>query len=203
MRTSACIPTVSIGRIIREQVVFKFLLRQRDLAVDVEMAGDFRRSRIGLTSADADRVVPRGDDRLADIRHHAEIAIRELEMNLPALARIEMDPPKSAKCDARRSCEGRKLEVKLRDLISRKLADIRNSHCYVDGIAGAERHFREDEIAIGKVCIAQAIAEGIEWLAGEVPVGTVLHRVVFELRQLVHIFVKRDRQPAGGIVPAA
>ena len=56
--------------------------------------------------------------------------------------------------------------------------------------------------AIGKLRVAQPVAEGIERRAFEVAVGAALHRVIFERRQLVDALVESYRQPARGIVAA-
>ena len=60
------------------------LLRQCILSIHMEFAGDTRRSGIGLTSADADRVIPLRNDRVAILRDHAKITRRQIEVNFLA-----------------------------------------------------------------------------------------------------------------------
>ena len=71
------------------------LFGQCILAIDVEVAGRNGRSGVGLATADADRVIPLRDDRIAILRHHAQIARLQIEVNFLACAGIEMNALKS------------------------------------------------------------------------------------------------------------
>src|SRR5580658_9845539 len=72
------------------------LFGQCILAVNVEVACRNGRCCLGLTSADADRVITLRNDRIAIFRDHAQIARLQVEMNLLACARFEMDALKTA-----------------------------------------------------------------------------------------------------------
>ena len=61
---------------------------------------------------------------------------------------------------------------------------------------------RDLQTAISEFRIAQAIAEGIKRLAGEIAIGAALHAVIVERRQLIHACVKSHRQMPGRIVVA-
>ncbi len=67
------------------------LLGQCILAVDVKVASRNGRCCVWLTSADADGVIALSNDGIAIFRHHLKIARLQIEMDLLARARIEMD----------------------------------------------------------------------------------------------------------------
>ena len=61
------------------------------LAFNAEVSGDSRRSGIRLATADADRVITAADDQVAVLRHHAQVSVLKLEMNLLTCGPIEVD----------------------------------------------------------------------------------------------------------------
>ena len=83
------------------------------------MSGNTGRSGIWLTTADADAVVSAGDDGMAVLGHHAQAAVLQLEVNLLACARIEMNALESAESDLGRTRDQWELQIKLHDLIAR------------------------------------------------------------------------------------
>ena len=105
----------------------------------MEFAGATRRSGIGLSAADADRVVPLRDDRIAILGHHAQITRLQIEVNLLACAWFEMNALKSAQSDARRALHGRKLEIELHDLVSRYVSGIGHRDISANGLSGGNR----------------------------------------------------------------
>src|SRR5579863_2391069 len=72
------------------------LLGQCILPVDVKVTGRNGRCCVGLTTADADAVIALRDDGIAIFRHHLKIAWLQIEMDLLARTRIEMDARKSS-----------------------------------------------------------------------------------------------------------
>ena len=56
--------------------------------------------------------------RISAFGHHAQVSILQVELKLLALARIEVDAPKSAQSDARRARDGRELQIQLYDFIA-------------------------------------------------------------------------------------
>src|ERR1700753_726321 len=104
----------------------------------MEMPGRPWRSGIGLAAADADRVVPLSDDRIAVFRHHPQIARLQLEMELLTRASFEMDALETAESDARSTPDFGKLEIDLHDLVARKLARIRHGHIRAHGLTGSD-----------------------------------------------------------------
>ena len=110
----------------------------------MELSGSHGRSCIRLASADADRVIALRDDRISILRHHAQIAVLQLEVNLLARARFEMNALKSAQSDVRRTLHRRELEIDLDDFISRDFAGIGHRHIGVDGLPRGHSLRRDD-----------------------------------------------------------
>ncbi len=69
----------------------------------MEMTADVWCTGIGLSSANADRVIPLRDDWIAILGHHTQIARLQLEMDMLACTSFEMDALKPTQSDARRS----------------------------------------------------------------------------------------------------
>src|SRR5665213_2211053 len=88
------------------------------------MAADRGRARIRLATADADRIIAAGNDRTAVLGHYPQIAILQVEVNLLARARLQMNPLESPESDLRCTLHSRELEIDLYSLISRYLAGI-------------------------------------------------------------------------------
>ena len=74
------------------------------------------------------RVVSWSNDRIAVLRHHAQVALLQLEMNFLTCTRIEMNSLKSTKSDEGRTLNRREFQVQLNDLIAWDLAGIRHRH---------------------------------------------------------------------------
>src|SRR5437764_4550716 len=90
----------------------------------MELPGHYRCSCIRLATADADRIVTLRDDWISILGHHAQIAILQIEMDLLARARFQMNALELAESDQGRTLHGRKLEIDLHNLISRELAGV-------------------------------------------------------------------------------
>src|SRR5271155_2976484 len=58
------------------------------------------------------------------------------------------------------------------------------------------------EVAIGEGGVAEAVAEGVERLAGEKAVSAAFHAVVVKRREIGSGFVEGDGEAAGGVVVA-
>ena len=104
-------------RLRQAQVRYK-LLGQRELAIDIEVAADRWRSSIRLAATDADGVVTSGNDRVAIFSDHDQIAVLQVEVDLLARARLQMDFLESAESDLRRTLDCGELDVDLDGLIS-------------------------------------------------------------------------------------
>ena len=114
------------------------LFRQGELAIDFEVAADRRRSGVGLAATDADGVLTTGNDGIPIFGDHDQIAILEVEVNLLARARLQMNFLESAESDLRRTLHCRELEIDLYGLISRDLA------CVGYGDIGGDRLSRSN-----------------------------------------------------------
>ena len=79
------------------------LLGQSNLAIQMKVACLARRSGIWLAAADRDGVAAASDHRVPAVGNHAEITILQLEVNLAALAGIEMNALKTAQGDSWRT----------------------------------------------------------------------------------------------------
>ena len=72
-----------------------------------------RRTRVGLAASNADRVITLSDDWIPLLGHHTQIAALQLEMNLLARARFEMNALESAKSDKGSTLHCREFEIDL------------------------------------------------------------------------------------------
>jgi len=151
------------------------------LAFDLEPSGDYWRSGVRLASTDADRVITLSDDWISILGHHAQIAVLQLEMNSLARTGFEMNAPKSAESDLRSAFHIRKFEIELDNFISRYLSRIGHRGLRVDRSSCIHSLRCHPEIAVAKGCVAEPIAERVERLAVEVPVGPVGHPVIFDV----------------------
>ena len=147
----------------------------------MEMTADVWRTGIGLSSADADRVIPLRDDWIAILRHHAQVARLQLEMDMLACTSFEMDALEPTQSDARGSLDIGKFEIKLDNLVSRCFASIGHRDIGGNGLSGIHSLRRQVEIAVAKLRIAEPITERIQRLAIELPVGPICHPVVFKV----------------------
>ena len=72
------------------------------------------------------------------IGDHAEVARVQLELDLLARSRLQMDALKSAECAPRRTGHVGKLQVQLDDFISGNLSSVRDRDGGMQWIAGVE-----------------------------------------------------------------
>src|SRR5580698_193369 len=158
------------------------LLGQCILAVNVEVASRNRGCCVGLTTADADRVIALSNDWIAIFRDHAQIARFQVEMDLLTRAWIEMNARKSSQGYFGCTFDWRELEIELHNFISGEAAGVRNRYVRANRLSGTDGLRRHTQIAITEFRVTQPIAEGIERLAAEVAIGPVCHPVVFEVR---------------------
>src|SRR5579859_5317990 len=89
------------------------LFRQGDLAFNSEVSGDARCSGIRLAATDADGVITAGDNRISIFRHHAQVPVLQLKMDLLACAGIEVNALESTQSYSRRPIHWRKFQIKL------------------------------------------------------------------------------------------
>jgi hypothetical protein len=85
------------------------LFRQGHLGLHAEVPANAWRSRIGLAAADADGVFPCGNQRIACLGDHAQIAVLQLEVNFLACARFEMNALEATEGDFGRALDDREL----------------------------------------------------------------------------------------------
>src|ERR1035441_4427623 len=166
----------------------------------MELSGSHWRPCIRLASTNADRVLALSNDWISILGHHAQVTVLQLKVNLLAFARFEMNPLKSAERDLRGALHRGKLEIDLDDLISRNLSRICHRDIRVDWLSRGYSLRRDNEIAVAECCVAESVAEWIEWLAAKVPVGPVGHPIVLKVGQLAYSGVERDRQLSRRIV---
>ena len=176
------------------------LLRQRLRPSYLEGSRRRRRSCIRLASANRNRISALSNNRLARFAHHAQIAILQLEAHLLRFAWVQVNALEAAQGAQRRSRHTREAEVKLRNLIACLLSGIRNCHFRRQRGTCIDRSLGKRLILVRESCVAQAIAKRVQRLALEVAIGAVLHRIIFEGRQLIQSGVERHRQPARGII---
>src|SRR6478672_11619142 len=93
-----------------------------------------------------------------------------------------------------------KLQVKLHHLIASGFSGVRDSDGSIKRVSAVEWRIREGEIGIPERCIAQPVSEWPQRFAFEVAVGAAFHRVVFEMGQLMDIFIKCDGKAPGRII---
>jgi hypothetical protein len=72
----------------------------------MEFSGDYWRPCVRLASADADDILTLSDDWISIRGHHAQIAVLQIEMNLLARARFQMNALESTESDERRTGAG-------------------------------------------------------------------------------------------------
>src|SRR5450631_1281296 len=114
-----------------------------------------------------------------------------------------MNALESAQCADWRARDIGKPEVKLHYFSTGNFSGICDSDRSVQWVSRTDRQIRQSEIAVAKGRITQAISELPQRIAFEVAVRAAFHRIVFEMRQLVNILVKRNRKASCRIVFAA
>src|SRR5437867_2059778 len=93
-------------------------------------------------------------------------------------------------------------EIKLNDFIAGNSTGVRDSHRGRDSRACGDLVRSNFCVRVVERRKAQAVAEWIERLLGEVTIGAAVHAVASEGRKLGNGFIESDRQAAGGIVVA-
>jgi hypothetical protein len=81
------------------------LFRQSIPSINVEPARRNRNSRIWLPPPNADRILPRCDDRIPILPNHSHVAGLQVKVHLLTGARVEMHALKSAKGDTCREAD--------------------------------------------------------------------------------------------------
>src|ERR1035441_320188 len=177
-----------------------FLLRQRQLSLDVEVLHQYVRSAGRLPAANGDPILPRGYNWLPSFGHHAHVAWLEFEPHLLRRARLQMNPLEGPQCPQRRARKIRKAEIELGNFIACALACI--GHCDL-GNHGAARFDGarwDGESAVAEGGVTQSVPEGIERLPLKVAVGAARHCVIGEGRQLAYTGIEGHGQTATWIV---
>src|ERR1700740_3729190 len=159
------------------------LFRQTDLALHSEVSSYTRRSSFGLPTADANRVVTAGDNRLAVFGHHAQIAVLQLEMNLLACAWIQVNTLKAAESQQGRPFHRGEFQIELHDLVSCHFSSVGDRYVHADGVDRIHHSPREAEFAVTEGCVTKAITERIQRLFFEVAVGAAFHGIVLKIWQ--------------------
>lgn len=106
------------------------------------------------------QIIASGDDRLSGLGHHAQIAIAQFEMCVPALAPPKMNPLEAADSDGYCVCTRREFQIELQFLVARQVASIRHRHGSVNRTLGVDRCSRQTEAAVGNGCVTQAVPDG-------------------------------------------
>lgn len=155
-----------------------------------------------LRAADEQRVLSFGDGWIACCGNHAEVARIQLENDFAGLARREVNALKAAQSQQGRALYRGKLQVQFSHFVTRQFSGIRDHHLGSQRITRLDCIRVELEIVVLEGGIAQPESEWEERLAGEVAVGSALHRVVAEGRQLIEAGIKSDGQSTSWIVAA-
>ncbi len=124
------------------------LFRQGELSIDLEASTDNWRSGIRLASADADCVISRSDDRITILGHHTQITILQLEVNLLARTRFQMNALESAESDLGSTLDLRELEIDLYRFISRNFAGVGYGDVGGDRLSRSYCLLRNTEVAV-------------------------------------------------------
>src|SRR6185312_10700515 len=126
-----------------------------------------------------------------------------MKLNSLVSARFEMDASEPTECADRCARNIRKFQIELHNFITSKLARVCDHYGCIERVASIDWRLRQTEIAVIKCRVAEAISKRPERLAVKVTISSAFHRVVLEVRQLVHIFVESDWQTSRRIVFAA
>src|SRR5215472_10463175 len=113
-----------------------------------------------------------------------------------------MNPLESCERADRRSVNAGMREVKLDDFIASNRTGVGNPHGSGDGRARGDLIRSDFRVGVIERRKAQAIAERIKRLLGEVAISAAVHAVAAEGRDLGNGLVESNRQSAGGIVVA-
>src|SRR5437660_5055893 len=146
-----------------------------------------------LSSAYGDEIVSCTDEPVSSLVDVAEIPRTERQLHMLLLAGFQMNALEPAQRLQRRVRYLREADVELSHFVAVPLARVLNVHLDVQRTARLQLRVRQFHPAIFEGGVTQAVAEAIQGLAREIPVGAVLHVVVFEVRQLLGAFVERNR----------
>src|SRR5579871_4992471 len=144
----------------------------------MEVAACSGGSGVRLSSPDADCVIALRDHRSSVFRHHAQRAVFQVEMNLLACARIEMNAFESAESDERRTFDRWKLEIELNNLVSSHLSCVGHRDICAHGLACRHGLRTYADVAVAELRVAESVAEWIKRLAAEIAISAVRHPVI-------------------------
>src|SRR5215469_6515334 len=113
-----------------------------------------------------------------------------------------MDALESGERADRRAVNAGMCEIKLDDFITWGGTGVRDAHRRGDGGASGNLIRSDFRVGVTERRKAQAVAEGIKRLLGEVAISAAVHAVAAEGRDLGNGFVKSDRQSASRVVIA-
>src|SRR5207302_3629289 len=153
------------------------------------------RIRIGrrgsrLSSAYGDEIVSCTDEPVSSLVDVAEIPRTERQLHMLLLAGFQMNALEPAQRLQRCARYLREADVDLSHFVAVPLTRVLDVHVDIQRTASLQLWVRQFHPAIFEGGVTQAVAEAIERLAREVPVGTVLHVVIFEVGQLFGAFVE-------------
>src|SRR5579864_1690473 len=134
-----------------------------------------------LSSAHGDQVIAGTDQTISSLVDIAEIPRTERQLHMLLLAGFEMNALEAAERLHRRARYLREADIKLRHFVAIPLARVLDVHFYIQRTACLQLRARQLQAAIFEGGVAQAVAEAIQRLAGEIAIGAVLHVVVFEV----------------------
>jgi hypothetical protein len=117
-------------------------------------------------------------------------------------ARLKVNALKAAQSQQRRAVNPRKLQVEFGDFIARQFACVGDGNLGGQRITGLDGICAQLQIAVLERRVTQAEAEREQGLASEVAVGSSLHGVVAEGRQLVETGIEGYGQAPRWVVAA-
>src|ERR1700722_16830124 len=161
---TAPIPAVAERRSASRRVRMRFensdmktsslLLGQCILAINVEVASRDRCCCVGLTAADADRVIALSDDRVSFLGNRAEVARLQIEVHFLACARIKMDALKTTQSNARSSLDRGEFKIELNHFVTCGVANIGDRDISAEGLACGNHRSGNTQVAIAKLRVA-------------------------------------------------
>src|ERR1035437_4618671 len=141
------------------------LLRQRLASVYLERCVHRRCSCVRLAAADRDRVTALRNDRIPSLGDHHQVAVLQLKLDLLRLARLEVNSLEAAQSTQRGPGDVGEGEVDLSDLVTLTVSGIGDGGSGDQQIARVDCGLGRGELAVGKLRVAEAIAERIKRLA--------------------------------------
>jgi hypothetical protein len=134
-------------------------LRQGDLSLDFEVAGDAGSACAGLASADGDGVFAGCDDWIAEFGDHPRVLILQFEMHGLASAGVKMHALESTESFQRCARNIRELEVKLNHFIACHFSGVGHGYGCIDRLPGVQWMCGNIKSAVGELCIAEAVCD--------------------------------------------